>query len=143
MKFTDILDAFEIIGGDPMGEAEAYLCKETGQLYVVSDSVEEPVPDDLGSDRYLLLPDKRDLDLGRRLAERFAWGYLPDDAERVEDIFRSRGAYGRFKSLLERRNMLEQWYQYEAQATEAALREWCELNDIELDNTKPLQRQPC
>ncbi|WP_417615320.1 UPF0158 family protein [Oceanisphaera sp.] len=135
MKFSEILGVFEMIGGAPMGEAEAYLCKETGQIYIVSDYMEdEPLPDDLGSDRYLCLPDKRDLDLGRRLAERFAWDYLPDDVEMVEEQFRSRGAYGRFKSLLERRNMLEQWYEYEAKATEAALREWCELNDIELDN---------
>ncbi|GHA09733.1 UPF0158 family protein [Oceanisphaera arctica] len=134
MKFTDILDAFEMIGGAPMGEADTYICKETGQVYIDSTYCDEPMPDDLGSDRYLCLPDKRDLDLGRRLAERFAWNYLPGDAEKVEDIFRSRGAYGRFKSLLERRNMLDQWYQYEAQATETALREWCELNDIELDN---------
>jgi hypothetical protein len=28
--------------------------------------------------------------------------------------------------------VLERWYDFEAKATERALREWCELNSIEL-----------
>lgn len=48
----------------------------------------------------------------------------------AEEIFRSRGAYGRFKSLLDRANQLEAWHRYEEQAVENALREWCEENEL-------------
>jgi hypothetical protein len=34
--------------------------------------------------------------------------------------------------LLARRGALEQWYDFERKATERALREWCEVNSIEL-----------
>jgi len=51
---------------------------------------------------------------------------------KVEDIFRRRGAYGRFKSLLERRGVLDEWYAYEARHRESALRQWCAENGIAL-----------
>jgi hypothetical protein len=34
--------------------------------------------------------------------------------------------------LLQRRNALEQWYEFEAKATETALKAWCDLNDVPL-----------
>jgi hypothetical protein len=45
-------------------------------------------------------------------------------------VFRKRGAYARFKDLLHWKKALERWYDFENKATEAALREWCEVNDI-------------
>jgi hypothetical protein len=57
---------------------------------------------------------------------------LPRDFDDVSDMFDRRGAYGRFKQLLTRRRALQQWYDFEQQATERALREWCELNSIVL-----------
>ena len=45
---------------------------------------------------------KNDLDLGSRLALRFADQHLPEKAaDKVYDIFRRKGAYARFKDLLE------------------------------------------
>jgi hypothetical protein len=35
-------------------------------------------------------------------------------------------------ALVTRRNVLDRWYEFESKATERALREWCELNSIEL-----------
>ncbi len=49
----------------------------------------------------------------------------PDDARRVADFFHHRGAYGRFKDLLERKNQLQHWYDYERQAKQQRLRQWC------------------
>ena len=48
-------------------------------------------------------------------------------------IFHKRGAYARFKDLLQRKNALDRWYDFEAEATEAALREWCEINGITIE----------
>ena len=72
------------------------------------------------------------LDLGKSLVFQFVSENLPGDLDQVERIFRKRGAYSRFKDLLERRNLLEQWYNYETDETSKALRAWCQKNKIEL-----------
>jgi hypothetical protein len=109
---------------------------DTGAIYRVSESGavdDDDLPDDLEtSDRYILIPHKNDLDLGKRLALRFAEERLAHRYANVEDCFRRRGAYARFKELLEEERSLEEWYAFEAESTERALREWCAANGIEL-----------
>ena len=51
----------------------------------------------------------------------------------MRGLFRQRGAYARFKDLIERKDLLEAWYRYEAKATERALREWALNNGLPLD----------
>lgn len=62
---------------------------------------------------------------------------LPDDYDKVADSFHKRGAYGRFKDLLDRRSVREAWYAFEAEATELALKQWCEEHGIQLSFAKP------
>ena len=83
------------------------------------------------SDRYAAIPHKNDLDLGSDLALRFAAAELPQQYSRVQDFFRHRGAYARFKELLAEMRLLDKWYQFEAESTERALRNWCQENSIE------------
>jgi hypothetical protein len=64
---------------------------------------------------------------------RFTREFLPDDYDEVSQIFHRRGAYGRYKDLLSRKGLLDQWHQFEDKAAEEALREWCRDNEIELD----------
>lgn len=127
--------AFEFVSfGRPM-EHEAYLCLDTGELHWHSEigDNEEELPEDVDDpEKYLAIPHKNDLDLGTRLVLRFAAEQLPDAYDKVEAIFSRPGAYGRLKELLDQRGMLEQWYQYEEQAQQAALRDWCEANGIEV-----------
>ncbi len=66
------------------------------------------------------------------MVEAFVEEALPDEWNRVAEMFRRKGAYGRFKPLLQDRGALERWYAFEAAATERALKDWCELNDIPL-----------
>ncbi len=97
------------------------------------DEPEGKLPDDIEDDeKYLAIPDKRELDLGQPLALDFARQVLPRDFDEVRRMFSRRGAYVSFKHLLAQRRVLEQWYDFEQKATERALREWCELNSIEL-----------
>jgi hypothetical protein len=62
------------------------------------------------------------LDLGRELVSSFVRQELPEKWDAVRDMFRKRGAYGRFKDLLHSHGALEKWYEFEASATEQALR---------------------
>lgn len=61
---------------------------------------------------------------------------LPNPVREIEDCFRRRGAYGRFKAILERAGCLEKWYRFEAAATEKALREWCAENGLEVTRAR-------
>jgi hypothetical protein len=135
VSFADLLLAFEFVSSGSFGEHEVFLCKESGKTYWGSDygGEEDELPEDIDDDeRYVQVPDKRELDLGNVLALKFAGEFLPDDFDDVRRIFDRRGAYARFKDLLQRRRVLDQWYEFEARATEAALRAWCEENAIEV-----------
>ena len=52
--------------------------------------------------------------------------------EQADEIFRRRGAYARFKQLLDFHGALEKWYEFEQESTEAALRNWCSENGVQL-----------
>jgi hypothetical protein len=136
VKFNEVLDAFEFVSfGAPMEHA-AYLSKETGAIYWHSefgDNFEELPPDIDEEGKYLSIPHKNDLGLGKRLAIEFAEQFLADDVGKVREIFSRRGAYARFKDLLEHRRMLDRWYEFEATAHKDALLEWCRDNGVETD----------
>jgi hypothetical protein len=132
-----LLDAFQFANFDGMGEHHAYVCRKTGKIYEHSEALDEddqePLPDDLeDNDDYLVIPDKRELDLGKPLVLDFASEFLPNDFDEVRRIFSQRGAYAAFKDLLARRNALDRWYDFELKATEKALREWCKVRSIEI-----------
>src|SRR5262245_20252524 len=114
-------------------EHRAYVSLDTGTIYWISElnPLDEEIPEDLDeSDRYIAIPHKNDLDLGKRLVVDFAAEELPDEYPAIEGFFRHRGAYGRFKEVLAARGCLEKWYAFEAATTERALREWCLENGI-------------
>ena len=135
VNFAELEDAFLFVSFGIQHENNAYICLDTGEIYYVSSTVdpEEDLPEDLEeSDRYIAVPHKNELDLGRNLALSFVDQELPGDYNTVAGFFRRRGAYGRFKQLLEDRGRLQQWYDFENHATEEALRRWCEDNGIRL-----------
>ena len=140
VKYEDLSLAFDFVSfGVPM-EHQAYVSLDTGRIYWISEADdatdEEELPADLEtSDRYIEIPHKNDLDLGSQLALRFVEEHLPHRYDAVESFFRHRGAYGRFKDLLEADGYLEKWYAFENEATERALQHWCEVNEIRLVGT--------
>lgn len=117
---------------------EAYICRHTGKIYWIAGDPgmideEEEVPEDIhDSDKYLLVPDKRDLNLGKQLAFDFASQYLAQHYDDVRDMFRRKGAYRRFKDFLEREELLEIWYRYSDEHEAKALAEWCETEGLAL-----------
>ena len=134
VKYSDLSEAFDFVSGGFLTDNRAYISKDTGRIYWVSDDpVEDDLPDDIEeSDAYIPVPHKNDLDLGRDLALRFVEQELPDRCDTVRGFFGRRGAYGRFKDLLDEAGRLESWYAFEAQHTQQALKDWCQANQIEL-----------
>ena len=137
IRFQDIQEAFEFVSAAGGGEHQAFLCKPSGKLYCHSELCDDLdiLPDDVDdTEKFLQIPDKKELDLGKPLALEFTREFLPDDFDNVRQFFSRRGAYAKFKDLLDQRGALAQWYDFEAKAEEKALREWCDLNSIEVSD---------
>ena len=139
VPFGNIRDAYDFVSGSSTDEHQAFLCKQTGEILwhsdLLGDEDENELPEDIDDERkYLQIPNKRELGLGKSLVLDFAREHLPNDFNKVREIFSKRGAYARFKDLLEYRNALEKWYEFETKAEEVALREWCKDNSIEVSD---------
>jgi hypothetical protein len=84
VRFSDIEMAYTQVSASDLGESQAWLDRRTGQIYTHSDLLgdkdNDELPDDIDDDeRYLEIPDRRDLDLGTRLVFAFVREHLPDD----------------------------------------------------------------
>lgn len=136
VKMSVLRDAFDFASAGSPHENRAVVSRKTGEVYLFSDGYgmeEGELPDDVeDGSRYVDLPHKTELDLGRDLVFRFAREKLPDSFELVRGYFAKPGAYGRFKDLLGLKGKLDVWYQYENAATDRALREWAEDMNLKI-----------
>lgn len=107
-RIGDITQAFEFANtnGD-IGGFRAFVCRQTGKIYYqfedddLQDLEDDKLPDDIeNATKYLPLPDKRDLGLGKPLVLAFIREFLPDGLDDVRYFFSKRGAYPKFKALL-------------------------------------------
>lgn len=134
VNLSDLHQALDWVSSAGAFENAAYICRDTGEIFWASDpddfDIELPADID-DQDRYISIPHKNDLGLGRGLVARFVENQCPEHYEAVRDLFRSRGAYGRFKELMEAEGLLEAWFDYETRETGQALREWLEEHDFE------------
>ena len=137
MSATVTFDNLELalcwVSAGAPSENSAFISKETGKIFYSSMNydTDEEVPGDVDDPSlYWSVPHKNDLDLGRNLVFRFVDEHLPSERDRVYDFFHRRGAYARFKDLLEHQGRLDQWYEFELTATEQALREWAQENGL-------------
>ena len=108
VSFSDLRLAFEFVSSGGMGENEAYLDRQSGKIYWHSEfgDNDEELPNDIDDEKYISIPDKRELDLGKPLVLDFAREFLPVDYDEVRHIFSRTGAYGRYKDLLVRALLL-------------------------------------
>ncbi len=134
IRFDDIENAFLFTSMGSMSENQAILCKETGEIYYISEIGDsDALPDDVDeSDKYIEIPHKNELNLGRNLVFQFVPEHIPEEIVNVENIFRKKGAYSRFKALLEQKGLLDQWHDYENSRQSETLRKWCKDNKIDI-----------
>ncbi len=131
VKFADLFDAFQLYGSDSEGGLRVHVCRQSGRIYWPSDEkvtgvAPDALPDDVDDeDKYFTLPGKKELGLGKPLVLDFAQEFLPGAFDDVRDMFNRRGAFARFRALLTRKGLRDQWHAFEASAEERALREWC------------------
>ena len=138
--FAEIEFAFDSVSSQMQSMCTAYLCRKSGKIFYHDDAtgIYDELPDDFElSDQYIEIPHKNELDLGRDLAYDFINSKAQTLSAEVREIFSRKGAYQRFKSLLTRNGLLDDWFNYEQAETEAALKQWCKDNSIELQPDKP------
>lgn len=136
IKYSDLLNAFDLISSGPECEERAFIELSTGKIEY--SSIEPDFEEDEDGDEeeidlhegYIEIPHKNEFDLGRSLALSFAAECIPGDYEAVCEYFHRRGAYRRFKQLLETRGIVDKWYDYEQRSIKEALVSWCEENGI-------------
>jgi hypothetical protein len=140
VEISELLEAVEFVSSVLTADAAAYVSRDTGDVYFVGTDIEpeDGLPEDLEtSDRYVAVPSKQDLDLGRLLALRFAETHVPEHYETIFSAFARPGAYARFKDVLETHGQLAAWYEFENNAQQDALRDWCAAEGLELTNSEP------
>ncbi|EGJ51927.1 hypothetical protein Desaf_3650 [Desulfocurvibacter africanus subsp. africanus str. Walvis Bay] len=139
ITFDIIEDAFLFANAGQPEESVAVVNRRTGETFFESkglDSDELPgLPEDVDENPdYVFIPHKHDLDLGKPLVFQFVRRHCPEEWDRIEGMFSSRGAYRRFKAFLEDKGMLQAWYDFENARTREALLEWCAENGIEIED---------
>jgi hypothetical protein len=139
VELADLMMAFDFVSSAAPMENSAYVSLDIGKIFWVSgsdDAFDEDIPDDIEtSARYIAIPHKNELDLGRTLALRFVQLELPASYALVEGFFQRRGAYAHFKNFVAREGASDRWYAFEADSVDKALRQWCAENGLAILET--------
>ncbi|MDD3169063.1 MAG: UPF0158 family protein [Eubacteriales bacterium] len=149
VKLQDIVDALSM----QFEEQQQFLNLETSEITLVQDihfRIAEDIEDVdhfdypiewekeeilkaydvlVSDDNYLALPDRYEVN-EYNIMEEFCLQLLPPKSEVFLNAIRGRGAFRRFRDLLERYGILEQWYNFEQQSLTEIAREWCRKNEV-------------
>ena len=140
VRFDDLLAGFDWVSAEPM-ENSAYVSRKTGLVHWDSEGVEldDELPEDIeDTSVYVALPCQSDLNLGKALALQFVRDRVPAAYRQVDAFFHHRGAYAKFKDLIDRSDLLNAWHAYEAGQVESALRAWAAAEGLAVE---PSRRQ--
>src|SRR5437879_13859612 len=101
VSLKDILEAFEFVSADSTGEHQAFLCRQSGKVYWYVESSDDELselPDDIDDrEKYVQIPGKKELDLGKQLVLEFVRQTQPSDMDEGQRLFWAKGAYARCK----------------------------------------------
>lgn len=144
VSLDDLENALMWVSSPPELDAAAFVSLRTGRIF--SRGADGPVEEDYPADiddgtKYVAVPHKNELDLGKPLALRFIDEHAPQVSGEVSDIFRRKGAYARFKSILVRHRLLDAWHAYENEATVRALTRWAQEHGFDVDGSPAPPRQ--
>ena len=133
IAYEKIEEAYEFVSAAPLHAHRALLDTATGEVLLWSESnALDEFPDVVDEARYLELPTRSELHLGKTLVLSFVESHIPEALAEVLEMFANRGPYPRFKKFLDRHDLLDQWYGFEGRETEKALRKWCGMKGLSL-----------
>ena len=133
VKLDVILDAIEMADDN----YTYFLDLETGESVFLADELvtgldneglEDEIEENL--ERYLRLPTKFEIH-EYHIMEEFIWTLKVDSADKLEHAIQGRGAFRRFKDMVDRMGISQQWYDFQAEYYRKLAIEWCQEHGLE------------
>ena len=133
VKLGVILDAIEMADDN----YTYFLDLETGDSVFLADELitgldneglEDEIEENL--ERYLRLPTKFEI-REYHIMEEFIWTLKGERADKLDCAIRGRGAFRRFKDLVDRMGISQQWYDFQAEYYRKLAIEWCQEHGLE------------
>jgi hypothetical protein len=84
-------------------------------------------------DDYLPLPEKYDFNEYRIMEKFISRVIISKQSEMLSQSIKGRGAFRRFKTMLERLGLLDEWYKYRGQKLREFVEFWCKENEIDFE----------
>ena len=134
IKLEVVIDAIEMADDN----YTYFLDLETGESVFLADELstgldneglEEEIEENYGT-RYLRLPTKFDIN-EYHIMEEFIWTLEDEKANKLECAIQGRGAFRRFKDMVNRMGIFRQWYNFQAEYYRKLAIEWCKENRLE------------
>lgn len=114
-----------------------FLDLETGESVFLADELatgldNEGLEDEIDENwnRYLRLPTKFEIH-EYRIMEEFVWTLKGERANKLERAIQGRGAFRRFKDMINYMGIEQQWYDYEAEYYKKLAIKWCQEQGLE------------
>jgi len=122
----NIVDALEILPE----EWHVFLDLQTGEIVTVTDELNAHEADLSESADHVALPSKYDVH-EYKIMENFCYSIKNQDLR--EDLLNAidgEGAFRRFKNIIRRRGIADEWYKYRTSALTSIATEWLERHGI-------------
>lgn len=135
VKLGVILDAIEMADDN----YTYFLDLETGDSVFLADELitgldneglEDEIEENL--ERYLRLPTKFEIH-EYHIMEEFIWTLKGERADKLDCAIRGRGAFRRFKDLVDRMEISQQWYDFQAEYYRKLAIDWCQEHGLEYE----------
>lgn len=114
-----------------------FLDLETGESVFIADELitcldNEGLEDEIDDnpERYLRLPTKYEIH-EYHIMEEFIWSLEGEKAAKLEYTIQGRGAFRRFKDMVNRMGIAQQWYDFQTDYYKRLAKEWCRNHELE------------
>ena len=150
VKIEDIIDAVDF----DSDMSESYLNIKTKQVYMFTDEDLRAAENDAdlsdsaewyreavasakhyleNQDDYLSLPEKYDFNEYRIIEKFIARVDIPKQSDMLYQSIQGKGAFKRFKIMLERLGVVGEWYKYRDEKLREFVEFWCQENNIDFE----------
>ena len=150
VKIDDIIDAVDF----DSDMSESFLNTKTEQVCMFTDEELRAAENDVdlsdsaewyceavasakhyleNPDDYLSLPEKYDFNEYRIMEKFISRVIIPKQSEMLSQSIQGKGAFRRFKTMLERLGLLDEWYKYRGQKLREFVESWCKENEIDFE----------
>lgn len=133
IKLDVILDAIDMADDN----YTYFLDLETGESVFLADELitgldNEGLEDEIDEnpERYLRLPTKFEIH-EYHIMEEFIWTLKGERADKLECAIRGRGAFRRFKDMVDRMGISQRWYDFQAEYYRKLATQWCRDHRLE------------